>query len=496
MILALAVRLWALRFQPWVTIDGTDYIRFSEALARGRLYVSPFPPGYPALIALARTVVLDRVVAAAMVSLVAGTLLPWPVWTLARRAVGERWAIAPALAVALHPILIQYSTITMSESAYLLGLYGALALAAAARAGPAGLAIGAGFTIRPEALLPAAALAVREMRGGLPSPALRRLAFAGIGFLLMAVPCWLYFHATLGQWTLSPKLVLIRTASESWQAEEARFLRPAGAQTPPVESGAAKPVHMMRQAPGHALAHGRFVLGMWPAPLLVLSFWGLTRRRGIEAIPLLHLLVLPFVALEQPRFVLSVIPSLAVLATVPLSMVTRRALTSTLGVFATAGMIWCWAANYREVVLPIEGYAGAQKEAGEWLAGAASLNDPVMDRKPHLAFYAGLPYRVMPDAPYDTLLDIAVHRGVRYLVLDEAVVRVFRPQLRPLIYDPALRARERRLELIYAGGHFKGYGLMIFRVLRPGEAHSGRPPRFDVRWRTPGGELPRGVGAK
>jgi hypothetical protein len=311
----------------------------------------------------------------------------------------------------------------------------------------------------------------------------------------MAVPCWLYFHATLGQWTLSPKLVLIRTASESWQAEEARFLRPAGAQAPPVESGAATLVHMMRQAPRHALAHGRFVLGMWPAPLLVLSFWGLTRRRGIEAIPLLHLLAMPFVALEQPRFVLSAIPSLAILATVPLSMVTRRALTSALGILAAAGMTWCWAANYGEVVLPIEGYGGAQKDAGEWLAGAASPDDPVMDRKPHLAFYAGLPYRVMPDAPYDTLLDLVVGRGVRYLVLDEAVVRVFRPQLKPLLYDSAFRGREPRLEMVYVGGHFKGYGLMIFRVLRPGEAPSGRSPRFDVRWRTPGGELPGGVRA-
>ena len=33
-------------------MDGTDYIRFAESLARGRAFVSVFPPGYPALVAL------------------------------------------------------------------------------------------------------------------------------------------------------------------------------------------------------------------------------------------------------------------------------------------------------------------------------------------------------------------------------------------------------------------------------------------------------------
>jgi hypothetical protein len=30
--LALALRLWALRWQPFVTVDGTEYVRFAEAL--------------------------------------------------------------------------------------------------------------------------------------------------------------------------------------------------------------------------------------------------------------------------------------------------------------------------------------------------------------------------------------------------------------------------------------------------------------------------------
>jgi hypothetical protein len=492
-LVALAIRVWALRHQPWVTIDGTEYIRFAESLAAGVPFASVFPPGYPALIAIARLVVTDRVVAAGLVSLVAGALLPWPVWVLARRAAGPGRAALAAVAVALHPILIQYSTITMSESAYLLALYGALAFAASGRAGPAGLALGAGFAIRPEALLPAAALAVREgVRVARRSAAPRLLAIAAAGFLILAIPCWIYFHATLGAWTLTPKLAAFRAPGASWQAEEARFLGPsrgvAGPEAAPLPMRIGDAV---RHAPANAVAHGRSLLGLWPAPLLVLSLWGLRHRRGIEAIPLLHLIAIPFLGLSgQPRFVLSAVPALAVLACVPPAAPARRGAIALVGALWLGGAVWCGVTGSGEVVLPIESYTQAQKEAGEWLSGVATAGDPVMDRKPHLAFYARLPYRVMPETDYDRLLDFAVSSGARYLVLDEAVIRVFRPQLQPLIYDPAVRDRELRLEMVYVGGHFKGYGIAIFRVLRAGEAKSGLPPRYDVRWRLPGGALP------
>ncbi len=158
--LALALRLWALRWQPFVTVDGTEYVRFAEALRAWQPFASIFPPGYPVLIALARLLVPDRLFAAALVSLVCGVSLVWPVWWLGRRALGPRWAAFPVFVVALHPLLAVFSAVTMSESAYFLALYGGLALAGAARGLPAGLALGAAFALRPEALVPAGALAV------------------------------------------------------------------------------------------------------------------------------------------------------------------------------------------------------------------------------------------------------------------------------------------------------------------------------------------------
>ena len=128
--------------------------------------------------------------------------------------------------------------------------------------------------------------------------------------------------------------------------------------------------------------------------------------------------------------------------------------------------MWCGVNLKDDLVLPFDGYEEAHKEAGV----ARTVAEPgarVMDRKPYIAFYAGREYRVMPDADYEQILAAARRDSIRYFVVDEGVMRVFRPQLLPLIYDRAFRDRESRLEGIYIGGHFKRYGIAIFRVLAP-----------------------------
>ncbi len=496
MVAALGLRLWALRFQPWVTVDGTEYIRFADALGRGQAFPSIFPPGYPALIALAHLLVLDRVAAAAAVSMLCGALLPWPTWLLARRALGPRWAALPALAVALHPALIQCSTLTLSESAYLLALYGALALAAAARALPAGLSIGAAFAIRPEALLPAAALTLREaLWAGRAARKPRAVpaALCAAGFLALATPCWLYFHATLGEWMLTPKVAAaVRAQARTWREEEPRL---AARDSVAAYSLGARLARYgpatLRRTPGNAVQYGRRLLALWPAPLLLLSLWGLARRRGVESLPLLQLLVLPMLAISvQSRFLLGAVPALAILAALPFTALSGRRALLAIGAAWLAGAAWCGARLGPDLVQPLDGNLGADQDAGEWLAGAAEPGAPVMDRKPYVAFYADRPYRVMPDEPYDVLLDAAVQSGVRYLVINEGVVRIFRPQLLKLVYDRAFLQREPRLEMVYFGGRFKGYGVIVYRVLRSGEAKTGRPPAMSVRWLGRGGPEP------
>ncbi len=484
-LVAIGMRLIAWREQPYITVDGTEYVRFAEALARGDGYRSIFPPGYPLLI-VPMFALGDRALAPALVSFVCGVLLPLPTWWLARAAVGAAWAWAPALLVALHPELARFSVLAMSESAYFLALWLAVAVVAAGRAFRGGLLTGAAFAIRPEALVPGAALALRETwhawhgRAGWRGP----LRFAA-GFVLMALPCWLWFHATLGEWTLTPKAGAFRAPAASWQEEERRLRSDSlrAATTPGAGEGTPGAGESLRYYPQNALRHGESLLMQWPWPLLLLSLWGLARRRGIESLPLVYLVALPVLGLsQQPRFVMSALPALAILAVVPLALERARVAriaAAAIGVLGLAALAFAHSDTFRQ---PFEGDIWVHRRAGEWLSGVAEPNAVVMDRKPYVAFYAGAGYHVMPDDPYDALLDGAVRSGVRSLVLDQALAEIMRPQLLPLLYDPARLAAEPRVELIYVGGREVGRGLGIFRVLKPNEAKRNQPPVVEARY--------------
>lgn len=482
--LSAIARLWVVGFQPHVTVDGTEYIVVAESLLAGRPQPSIFPPGYPLLIALPLALGIERVNAAVLVSLVAGALLAWPVWSLARSFLGRLPAFVAALVVALHPELMRFSALSMSESTYLLALFGALAWAARGQARTAGIALGVAFAIRPEALVPAGALLAVAAGRAARDPAQRaRLAGLVLGFALVALPTTMYFRATLGTWTLTPKLGAVRAPTTDWRLDEPRGTADSAATSDAARGWIERTPEALAHYPANARAHGRSLLHLWPLPWLVLAVAGLVRRRGIEAVPLLHLLALPALGLsEQPRFVLPAIPSLAVLAAAGASWRPGRAWRAGAGVLALAGAALLARTGAREIRAPFDGRIDRMRTAGAWLAGVGSPGDLVMDRKPFVAFYARRPYRVMPDVPYEPLLSGAIRDGVRFLVVDQGVAAVYRPQLEPLLYDDAFRAAERRVEMIYVGGDDAGFGIAIFRVLREGERPGGRPPYVDPDW--------------
>ena len=475
---AAGLRLVALRFQPTVTFDGTEYVRFAEAIAGGRPFASVFAPGYPALTALAHVVVPDRVGAAVAVSMLAGVALPAIVWALARGPLGDRGALLPALACALHPELARHSAITMSESAYIAALYLAFASLAGTPSLPGGLALGLACAIRPEGLVAAAALAVPAARSAVRDPARRRaIAVAALGFVCVALATVAWYRVSLGVWTLTPKIAALHAAAADWRAAEPALGGAPGAE-PPL---AGRVLASVRSWPANAWSHAVALTWSWPWPLLALSLWGLVRRRGIELAGLAYLPLLPFLGLsQQGRFALAAIPALAIAASavffVERTRVARVAAVA-LGAFGVVACGWALADAFRT---PFDGDVLTDKRAGEWLAGVAAPGDPVVDRKPFVAFYAGCPHRVLADAPYDALLDDLVRTGARWLVLEEYVVHQMRPQLAPLLDSAAAREREPRLELAYARADAGQGSLAIFRVIGPGRARTGARPVVEL----------------
>ncbi len=478
---ALALRWFALRYQPTVTFDGTEYIRYAEALKHGERFASVFAPGYPVLVALASVLHPDRVGAAVAVSMVAGIALPAIVWWLARGLLGERGALLPALVCALHPELARHSAISMSESAYIGMLFFGLAQLAALRAGPAiigGLALGLAYAIRPEGLVAAVALAFAGIRKWASDSSSRRaMLAAAVGSALVVIACVLWYHATLGVWTLTPKTAALHEAARDWRAAEPVV----GAAVPEAPQLTHSLLASLAAWPANAWRHAQALLWSWPWPLLLLSLWGLTQRRGIETAALVYLPLLPFLGLsQQGRFALAAIPALAISASVVLvteSSRWRRAMAVALAVFGVVATTWALGDAFRT---PFDGGGLTDKRAGEWLSSVATPGDAVVDRKPFVAFYAKCRHRVLAEGSYDALVDDMVANGARWLVLEDYVVRQMRPQFAPLLDSEEHRARESRLEMVYARADAGGGSLAIFRVLVAGEAKQGRPPVVEL----------------
>ena len=127
-LLALGTRLaWlALHHGPMGT-ESTFYARLGENLAGGRGWLGMreqglqlfYPPLYPLLIAAGTWVVRSAELAGRLTSLVFGTLMVLPMWSLARRAAGARVAALAATLAAVHPLFIASSTAVLSDATYL-----------------------------------------------------------------------------------------------------------------------------------------------------------------------------------------------------------------------------------------------------------------------------------------------------------------------------------------------------------------------------------------
>lgn len=482
--MAAAVRLCAWHFQPFVTYDGTAYIGLADGFLSGRLDPSVYSPGYPALIALILPAMRDPVFAAAIISFVSGVLLPVVTWVLAKQAVGERWALVPLLAVAVHPELARFSVMSMSESLFLVLVYGACSLLG--RGLWSGALAGAAYAVRPEGMVIAGLLWLerglsvvrRQVSGSV-------LLLFSAGLLAVSIPCVAYFHQSLGVWTLTPKVEALRAPTLDWRKDEPRR---AGATMEPLSQRLDLPRRLARNGPdllrawpGNAMRVAREVVHLWPIPLLVLSVLGLVLRRGPESSIFIYLLVLPLLGLSyQPRFALVFVPALALAATVPVARATSELVRRGAITLWVVGVIACLVSTAEDFMSPFDGEIGSAQRAGRWLSTVMPPGTVVLDRKPFLAFYARCKFQILPDDPYEDVIAEAVRSGVGALVIEEQLVRTMRPQFAPLVLDPDVMAREKRLELVYIGGEQPNYGLVIFRVLRPGEIMLGRQPVVDI----------------
>ncbi len=219
---AVRAAAWAYWGTGAIESEGAEYARIAENLRSGVGYVGLVTPGaqlnfnplFPLLIAGASFVTHNYELAARLVALVMGGLLPLPVFGVASRLFDRRVGFIAALLVSLHPLLLNLSFSAFSEGPYttlfLCATY--VVILALDRTSAriwllVGVAFGLTWLVRAEA---SAALAIAVLFALLAthgnwSIRCKRAAAAVVAFLVCTLPVVIFIYRSTGEVRLEVK---------------------------------------------------------------------------------------------------------------------------------------------------------------------------------------------------------------------------------------------------------------------------------------------------
>lgn len=505
-VLAWTLAAFALRavvllcFEHVISPDGVEYVAHARRLAAGDLangMSTYWPPLYPALVAVASLVFRDAEFAGRLVSVVAGAALVIPAHRLARRWYGRSAALVCASLVALHPLLVYYSTALLTESTYtllftcaVLAGWSALTGTTARAYAFAGALFGACFLLKPEAfgfvllllvMLAARRLltgtSLRRMKTGLHQTSVVNALALVAGFAAAASPQILYIRWRTGKWFLSEKmgghlLQGARAASGDAAAAHASSLPDAL-------------TALARLAKALRFEYEIFNL-IFPTAFVLLVALGLFRRRWTRARAAREAYLLAFVlaALAGYAVTLPNIRFLAPLVPVLLCWVSKGTLEFAAwarDTLARLNVSAPLAARVKRLAAPLVvavlvaslaplfvylmrgdkwGDYYGQKRAGVWIKEHAAA-PTVMSTVQVTAFYAGgRNVAVKGDEDYDALLGRARQEGARYVVVNE---RDF-DEMKSLSALLDARAEHRGLRLAQEFAEAPGQRVLVYEV--------------------------------
>lgn len=252
---------------------------------------SRYPPGFPAMLALAGLAGGERAqhLLNPLLYLTILLLVGWLTWTLVRpndRALAAGAAVAATWLLLVLPTDVHLWGITVARDlpAHLLALLAILA-AQARRHVLCGLALGLACTVRPDALLYGVSLAALFWLDGIR---VRPLLLAGVAFVAGAAPLFVYNTLTQGH-------PLAFTQGGEFRDVLGALLAPAPAWAEGIahsSGGAFQLANVVRTLPGN-VAHLERSFGWLGLATVLGAVWGLRSRRPLVA----ALLPYPVVAL-------------------------------------------------------------------------------------------------------------------------------------------------------------------------------------------------------
>lgn len=480
-------------FEQVISPDGVQYVTLGHNLMAGQFQEGLsvyWPPLYPLLVGLSSIFFHDAEFAGRFVSVVAGSLLVLPSYKLIRNWYGERVALTGVVLIALHPLLIYYSTVLLTESTYTLLLTCGVLTGWTALSGGrarsfllAGVTFGACYLLKPEAagfllllLIPTLARKVVDKTSSLKSAARNALLLCA-GFLLLAAPYLFYLKQQTGAWTLSGK-----TAGHLWQGNRhgGEFLTPSV--LPVVPDATTVFVQLTK-----ALRSEYEIFNLiFPPTFVLLAGLGLFRKRWTNNRGWRELYLFSFVAaalagyavtLPNIRFLVPLLPLLLCWvskgifefaewsgealarskgagkflpslrkAIVPVIITALLATLIPLSIYLLRGDKW--------------GDYYGQKRAALWIKEHATSQVPViMSTVPVAAFYASGRHVALLDEEYPTLITRARREGVGYLVVNERNFKFMR--LSFLMDEKSVHPG---LHLIHTIAEAPGHKILIYAV--------------------------------
>jgi 4-amino-4-deoxy-L-arabinose transferase-like glycosyltransferase len=446
--LAFLLRLPLLFFPEVIHNDGTEYIRHAKLIFAGNWVGGKAPPLFPASIALFRLFTGDFERAGILASVLFGSLLILPVFSLGRTLFNERVGVLAALFAAVQPFLYIASGSVLTESVYFFLLTSSVLFGwkAFSEERPThlflfGLFTALSYLTRPEAIgflfiFAAWVLLVPPAEGRRSWPKKAGMVFAAVlCFLVFSSPYLIQIRRETGRWEISKKAsvsVAPSSKDDIYYQEGARKVRginlffyvrhplEAGKQ---VGFGFVDSVNKFQQSCtpllfvilllGLVLDKGKFFCrrgSLYLFSFMVFffgfvypSFW-VTRRFTSHMVPL----ALPWAAAGfglTAGWLQRHLGKDSLRRTVPLLL-----LAAVLGGLFLQGR-----------VLHSREHRTIQREVGIWMKGHLPPDAVVMSKLPQEAFYAERPWVRMPPVDYEAVLKLARSKGARYLVTDEEI---------------------------------------------------------------------------
>jgi 4-amino-4-deoxy-L-arabinose transferase-like glycosyltransferase len=498
--LAFLLRLFVVwHFEQVISPDGVQYVALGRSLMAGNFqeglstYWSPL---YPLLVGLSSLFFHDVEFAGRFVSVIAGSLLVIPSYRLIQNWYGERVALVGAGLVALHPLLIYYSTALLTESTYtlfftcgVLSGWSALSRGRARSFLLTGLAFGACYLLKPEAagfflllLVPTLGRKLFAKACSFKSVARDALLLCA-GFTLLAAPYLFYLRQQTGAWTLSGKAV-----GHLWQGNRMAGTDPTLPAMPLIPDATTMLVQVTKALRGE---YEIFNL-VFPPTFVLLAGLGLFRkgwardrwRREVYLFAFVGATLAGYaVALPNIRFFISLLPILLCWSAKGFSEFVGWVTETALKTFSAKRFMPYARQTIAPLIfmgllvslLPLSAYLWrgdkwgdyyGQKRAAIWIKEHEGAHAPViMSTVPVAAFYARGRYVELYDEEYATLIARAQHEGVGYLIVNERDFKHMRA--RSLLDDQSFHPR---LRLVYSHAESLEHRILVYALdeIEPG----------------------------